>query len=201
VANILVIDDERLLGEYFKAVLNREGHTVSVAGNGRDGVDVFMAHHFDMVICDLFMDELDGVQVIEELRQVNTTVPIVAVSGGGSWGFREVLDVVRSLGASAALVKPVSPKAVVQMVNELLGLAEPEPCHCLRAGKSNKGICTVVDVCVLAGSSTWCGIRPTHNDELLNGSSRRTPLATLTGSRSTGLTESASDLDQGSARS
>jgi signal transduction histidine kinase/ActR/RegA family two-component response regulator len=88
--NILCIDDEPLLRELLREILEREGHRVSVADGGQSGVDEFRAaatgrHPFDVVLTDLGMPYFDGRQVVKTIKEESPATPIIMLTGWGSF--------------------------------------------------------------------------------------------------------------------
>ncbi|QJW92969.1 response regulator transcription factor [Frigoriglobus tundricola] len=169
-AEILVIDDEALVRRHVSDVLVAAGHTVRQAGDGRAGLAALQAAAPDLVVCDLFMPGMEGLETIRELRRSAPALPVVAVSGGGRWDLLELLESAAVLGATIALSKPLSRAALLQAVRELLDgtprSAPPCPEALRRAGE--KGLCSQLRSCARAGSSIWCGASrppttPTHN--------------------------------------
>jgi signal transduction histidine kinase/ActR/RegA family two-component response regulator len=87
--NILCIDDEPLLRELIKEILERDGHSVSLADGGQSGVDEFRAavgdgRPFDVVLTDLGMPYFDGRQVVETIKSESPETPIIMLTGWGS---------------------------------------------------------------------------------------------------------------------
>jgi signal transduction histidine kinase/CheY-like chemotaxis protein len=85
---ILVIDDDELLRQSMRAILEREGHQVSVAHGGRSGIDVFTAafqrgERFDTVITDLGMPHVDGRAVAAEVKSLSGNTPVILLTGWG----------------------------------------------------------------------------------------------------------------------
>src|SRR5882724_2231120 len=88
--NILCIDDEPLLRELLREILEREGHTVSLADGGQSGVDEFRAaagstRPFDVVLTDLGMPYFDGRQVVKTIKEESPGTPIIMLTGWGSF--------------------------------------------------------------------------------------------------------------------
>ena len=86
-AKILCVDDELNLLQLRGALLKKAGYNVVTAGSGREGVRLFSAEEFDLVVLDYWMADMDGLEVAEEMKRVRPKVPIVMVSG-----FHQILD-------------------------------------------------------------------------------------------------------------
>lgn len=103
---MVLVEDDRDLADVTQLALELEGLEVSVAYDGREALSVIERVHPDVVITDLIMPGLDGLQLIERIRSDPALVsPVIAVSAVGSR-----LRAARDLGAAEALVKPVHPK-------------------------------------------------------------------------------------------
>lgn len=105
-ANILIIDDEDIVRRSIRKILENEGHTVSEATSGKDGLDAVSNHPPDLLITDIFMPEKDGLEVIQELNAQNQNLKILAISGGGTTGAFDFLPQAKAFGAHAILHKP-----------------------------------------------------------------------------------------------
>jgi CheY-like chemotaxis protein len=119
VARILVIDDEELICDLLREVLEGWGYEVSTALNGESGLALVDTESCDLVITDIFMPEKDGLEVIRTIHRTHPHIPIVAISGGGSKPF-DFLPEARDLGAHAALPKPIDRDSLLQTLQELL---------------------------------------------------------------------------------
>src|SRR5437867_3526129 len=116
-AEILVIDDEPQMRRLMTRILSGAGHGVHEAKNGRDGIGVFHQVHPALVITDIVMPDMEGIEMIRELRQAAPMIPILAISGGGSSVY---LRAATELGATAALAKPFDVAALLAVVGRLL---------------------------------------------------------------------------------
>jgi CheY-like chemotaxis protein len=119
-AKILVIDDEALLTRSLSVILTKAGHTVVSADNGKAGLEVFAREKPDLVITDIIMPVMEGIEAIQELRAKDPTLPIIAVSGGGRTKNLEFLRIAEKLGANAALGKPFSKEQLLEAVRKCL---------------------------------------------------------------------------------
>src|SRR5882762_9216119 len=75
---ILVVDDDAAVRTEIKIVLERDGQDVEVASSGRAGIAAAKAQKFDVVIWDIFMPGMDGIETITEFHQIDPDVPIIA---------------------------------------------------------------------------------------------------------------------------
>jgi DNA-binding response OmpR family regulator len=103
-ANILIIDDERSVRSLLRAVLESENHHVFEASNGRVGLELYRERSFDLIITDLTMPEMDGLDLISELTRSFLSVKVIAMTGGSESGSR--LTAAKLLGARSTLQKP-----------------------------------------------------------------------------------------------
>lgn len=83
-AKILVIDDERSIRNTLKEVLEYENHQVEVAADGLEGLEAFKKGGFDVVLCDIKMPNMDGMEVLEKLFEISSDTPVVMISGHGN---------------------------------------------------------------------------------------------------------------------
>ncbi|MCX6222080.1 MAG: sigma-54 dependent transcriptional regulator [Bacteroidia bacterium] len=81
---ILVIDDERSIRNTLKDILGFEGYQVELAENGKEGIDLIQATDFDIILCDIKMPEMDGLEVLEQIRKVKPESTVVMISGHGT---------------------------------------------------------------------------------------------------------------------
>lgn len=83
-AKILVIDDERSIRNTLKDILEFEKYTVSVAEDGMKALEMVKQEKFDLIFCDIKMPQIDGIEVLENLRESFPDVPVVMISGHGN---------------------------------------------------------------------------------------------------------------------
>src|SRR5215471_13095472 len=81
-ARILVIDDDSLVRATARAILESAGHAVTSAADGNLGLNQCIKEPFDLVLCDIFMPNKDGIETIRQLRRSCPGLPIIAMSGG-----------------------------------------------------------------------------------------------------------------------
>lgn len=119
-ARILIIDDDSSLRQMLQRHLNRQGHDTLTAENGLVGVQLFESDSFDLVITDIIMPEQEGLETISQLKNRNSQVGILVISGGGSITADEYLKLALALGADAALAKPFNLSELDRTVNDML---------------------------------------------------------------------------------
>lgn len=120
-ARILVIDDEPIIREYVRHVLSTEGHEVFEAGDGAAALATLEGHPAEVVVTDLYMPGMDGLEFARVLRRGTSRPAVVAMSGGGFGRQADVLDAATSLGAVAKLSKPFSQEQLLLAVDRALG--------------------------------------------------------------------------------
>lgn len=113
-AHILVVDDEAEVRQLIQDLLTREGHELIFAENGRQALERARNRPLDLVITDLIMPEMEGLETIRGLRREHKNLKIIAISGGGRTDPNDYLRTARVFGACKTLQKPF-------MVAEFLG--------------------------------------------------------------------------------
>lgn len=117
---LLLIDDDIGMRSMLFRALTRAGYTVHQAGDGREGLKLLRAHPVALVITDIIMPEVEGVELIFCIRKTHPQIPIIAMSGGGRLSPLGYLEVAKSCGASRTMTKPFEIGQLVQAIEELL---------------------------------------------------------------------------------
>ena len=122
VKKILVIDDEEYIRDSIIGFLEDFGFELTDAENGRIGLEIFDSRQPDLVLCDLRMPEMDGLEVLASVRQRNSEIPIIIVSGAGN--IADTVEALR-LGAWDYIIKPIQDMNVLyHAVHKALERAE-----------------------------------------------------------------------------
>jgi DNA-binding response OmpR family regulator len=102
---VLVVEDERRMAQLLRQGLEEEGHSVVLAGNGKDGLAIAESHPFDAIVLDVMLPEMDGFSVARKLRAARNQTPILMLTARDA-----THDVIEGLniGADDYLVKPFS---------------------------------------------------------------------------------------------
>ena len=99
---ILVIDDEQGIRNLLDTLLSRKGYEVVLASNGQKGLELFRRERPDVVVLDLKMPEMNGLTVLQQVRQLNPAQPVVILTGAGT---AEAEQQVRALGVTEFVEK------------------------------------------------------------------------------------------------
>jgi CheY-like chemotaxis protein len=128
-ANILVVDDDTVMRMTIGLLLERAGYSVVVAEDGRKGLAAFETGHFDLVLLDIFMPTMDGLETMKLVRELRPATPIIAMSGrplrANSDSEPDFLAMAAKLWAARSLYKPIKPAILLATVAECLAATEP----------------------------------------------------------------------------
>ena len=75
-AKILVIDDEKSIRKTLQEILEYEKHTVDLANEGTEGLEMFRNNKYDIVLCDIKMPKMDGIEVLEKIFVISDEIPV-----------------------------------------------------------------------------------------------------------------------------
>lgn len=107
-ARILLVEDDPAVRATLRAVLKRLEHDVTEAADGAAAIRAIERNSFDLVITDVIMPEVEGLEVVLAVRANRPECPVIAMSGGGRIAKDEVLDWAAKFGARHVLPKPFS---------------------------------------------------------------------------------------------
>ncbi len=117
---VLIIDDDELVRATLSRTLMAAGHEVIEAVDGNEGLRKFKGGNIDLVITDILMPEKEGLETIQELRQADGEVKIIAISGGDRLGNRSYLGMAAALGADGVLSKPYRRQELLAKIDAVL---------------------------------------------------------------------------------
>ena len=119
-AKILIVDDDSAVQATIRLLLERAGHNVVVAGDGRKGLAIFETGEFDLLFLDIFMPGMDGFETMRLVHQQQPLIPIIVISGNPvTWetgSGPDFLTMATKLGAVTSLQKPFKPAALLAAV-------------------------------------------------------------------------------------
>ena len=118
---ILVVDDELNILRLFNAILSNAGYEVITSTNGSDALDIYYDQHIDMIICDEMMPVMSGNELIKEIRNENTTIPIIMVTAKSSIDDKAISY---ELGVDEYIVKPFDKDELLLRINAIFRRAK-----------------------------------------------------------------------------
>ena len=122
IKRILVIDDDAATREAIRSALGQPyPYEVVVAGGGREALGLIDREAFDLVVCDIIMDEIDGIEVIRHIRERQADLPIIVISGGGRIDPSDYLRIGIAFGAQKCMTKPLRVSELRDAVATLVG--------------------------------------------------------------------------------
>jgi CheY-like chemotaxis protein len=136
VAKILIIDDDGAVRATIQLLLERAGHSVVVASDGRKGLAIFESGDFDLLFLDIFMPGMDGFETMRLIHQQQPRTPIIVISGNpiSSGSGADFLTMATKLGAVSSLQKPFKPAALLAAVAGCLEAAKSPSSSSVTAG-------------------------------------------------------------------
>ncbi|MFH1145033.1 MAG: response regulator [Candidatus Eisenbacteria bacterium] len=123
-ATILVVDDDQQVRSMLCAMLQRAGYETEEAADGRFALEANRRRRADLIILDMLMPEMEGVETLRALRRADPDVKVIAISGGGSIRPEIYLESARKFGARCAFAKPVDRPELLAAIR---GLLDPSP--------------------------------------------------------------------------
>jgi CheY-like chemotaxis protein len=119
--SILVIDDDPTIQMLLVQFLTGKGHNVLQAENGKIGMKLMEQHTPDLIITDILMPEMDGLEILMAIRKIDAAVPIIAISGGSRQLQIDFLRQAKLFGARYVFEKPVPLNVLYKAVTDLIG--------------------------------------------------------------------------------
>ena len=124
IENILVVDDEPLIRELLEEILKKEGYSVNTVKNGLSALKKIKEHHFDLIITDVRMPDMDGITLLKKIRESSFSIPVIVITAYGS--IENAVEVMKK-GADDYITKPITPaqlKLTVQKISKQRNLLQ-----------------------------------------------------------------------------
>jgi len=116
-ANILVIDDDPLIQSLIKETLEEAGHAVAIAGTGAEGIEEIKHRDFDLVFLDLKMPDIDGAELLKQIKRANPRLPVTIITG---YPGSEMMEKALKQSPFGVMNKPFDAPEIVAAVNSFL---------------------------------------------------------------------------------
>ena len=111
---ILVIDDDMDMSRLLCHFLGRKGFQATSAFSGGKGLEKFKESNFDVVLCDFRLGDMDGVDILKEIKKINSDTVVIIITGYSD--VKMAVEVMR-LGAFDYITKPLIPEEVINVIN------------------------------------------------------------------------------------
>ena len=115
--HILIIDDDMDMCQLLSNFLKRKGFTASSASSGKKGLEAVKENSFDLVLCDFRLGDMDGKEVLQQIKAIHPQMPVVILTGYSD--VKMAVEVMR-LGAFDYITKPLVPEEIIKMINKAL---------------------------------------------------------------------------------
>ncbi len=118
---ILVVDDEDGIREIFAEALRMTGYATFEASNGQSALTQLKSRNIDLLITDILMPDMDGLELIMAARRALPDLKVLAMSGGGRTAADVLINIARRLGVQRTLAKPFELSDLLREVEALVG--------------------------------------------------------------------------------
>jgi DNA-binding response OmpR family regulator len=115
--NVLIAEDDKNIGNLIREIVERKGNNAVVTANGSEAYEIFSNIKFDLLITDLKMPKLDGMNLIKLIREKNKSIPIIIITGYGSERNRKLAE---NYGVVKFLSKPCSITDITLAIDQSL---------------------------------------------------------------------------------
>ena len=121
--DILIIDDEPIVGERLKPALEKEGHRLEIFTNPHQALERLNQKEFDIVVTDIRMDDIDGIQILENVREISNRTKVVMITG---YATIEVARESLAKGAFDFIAKPFKLGEIRGVIHKAIEALESE---------------------------------------------------------------------------
>lgn len=119
---ILVVDDEEVIRDVCSQILENLGYLVVTAGSGREALKLVSEDIFDVVVTDIMMPDMSGLELLEVIKRTSLDIHPVVITGLGTFEMATQAD---RLGAREFVVKPFTPDELAEAVRKAMGTQPP----------------------------------------------------------------------------
>lgn len=115
--SILIVDDEEAIRLSLSVLLKREGHSIDEAANGKEALEKLGSKKYDIVISDIMMPELDGIELLQKIKELNRRIDVIMITAYAS--LERAVDSLK-FGASDFIQKPYENRMIVEAVTKVI---------------------------------------------------------------------------------
>jgi len=119
-AKVLLIDDNLVFLKAISDSLEVMNYDVTTLTDGKNVVKYLKTKNYDIIITDIIMPDKDGFETINDIRKFDDNIPIIAVTGDGSYELNQNLMIAEKLGATDTIMKPFETSVLVEKINNIL---------------------------------------------------------------------------------
>jgi CheY-like chemotaxis protein len=112
---VLVVDDNEDLLETFSLILKKHGFRVITAGDGLAAIDLYQRYNFDIILMDIVMPEMDGIEAFRKIREMDPEAVIILMT---AYSEDESIQIVKSEGVHRVIRKPIKIEQLIDMIKE-----------------------------------------------------------------------------------
>lgn len=115
--SVLIVDDDEDILYFLDRTIKREYETVDTASNGEEAVDKFQNNNYDLILLDLVMPKMGGLEVLRKIKGRSPETPVVIFSGCGDWYNKNLC---KKYGADGFIEKPAKTQNILHMINNVI---------------------------------------------------------------------------------
>lgn len=118
---VCIIDDDMEMLHLLRQLLSKKGYYVAYFQDSQEGIAAIESQKFDLLVTDILMPEVDGIEVLRRAQKLNKDLACIAISGGGSLIPVDYLAIVKTMGIKHAFAKPLNLTEFEAAVDMLMG--------------------------------------------------------------------------------
>ena len=124
-ARVLLLEDHEIVCTVLAQFLKNGDHEVVASNTSTEVLDHIASFKPDVIVTDIIMPEMDGIEVIRQVRHYDNKLPVIAISGGGRIAGAEYLELAEAVGAAATLEKPFDEADLLHAVDDVVKKRQP----------------------------------------------------------------------------
>ena len=121
---IMIAEDDPTVGESLRLLLKKRGYAIHLASNGKEALQLFRQGSVDLVITDLVMPKMDGIELLEAVKELRPETEVIVISAQGT--IEKAVQAMK-LGAFDFIEKPINPRVISLIGGEGVGETDPDP--------------------------------------------------------------------------